>query len=112
MRTKKMFDWLVPAAALIGLLATVSPAEAGGRIRNRHARQQQRIAGGIHSGALTAREAARLEGREARVNRDARRMKRHHGKLTRRDRHRIERRQDRLSRDIYRQKHDRQRRRR
>lgn len=111
MRMKKLFDWLVPAAALVGLLATVSPAQAEGRIRHRHARQQHRIADGIRSGALTAREAARLERREARVNRDVRRMRlRHGGRLTRRDRLRIERRQDRLSRDIHRQKHDRQKR--
>jgi len=96
----------------IGVLATVflgtglfaaSGAEAG-RIHARQVRQQRRIAEGIESGALTAREAARLEAREAALNREVRVLRR--DGLTPRERARIERQQNRLSRDIYRQKHD------
>jgi exonuclease VII large subunit len=89
-----------------GLLAA-TPAEAG-RIRVRAERQQARIAQGVRSGSLTAREIARIEAREAALARDVRILRR--DGLSPRERARIERRQDRLSRDIYRQKHDRQRR--
>lgn len=88
-------------------LLTATNAEAG-RIHARAERQQARIAQGVRSGSLTARETARIEGREAALARDVRIM-RGNG-LTPRERASIERRQDRLSRDIYRQKHDRQRR--
>lgn len=96
----------------IGVLATVflgaglfaaSSAEAG-RIHARAERQQRRIAQGVGSGALTAREAARLETREAALNREVRVLRR--DGLTPRERARIEGQQNRLSRDIYRQKHD------
>jgi hypothetical protein len=96
----------------IGVLATVflgaglfaaSTAEAG-RIHARAERQQRRIAQGVGSGALTARETARLEAREAALNHEVRVLRRNG--LTPRERARIERQQNRLSRDIYRQKHD------
>src|SRR6185503_16358093 len=64
-----------------------------------------RVAGRVSSGALTARETARLERREAGLNRSIGRM-RSDGSLTPGERSRIETRQDRISRGIYHQKHD------
>jgi hypothetical protein len=73
---------------------------------SRREHRQVRIARGIRSGSLTAREAARIEAREAALARDVRILRR--DGLSPRERVRIERRQDRLSRDIYRQKPNRQ----
>jgi hypothetical protein len=84
----------------------VTPAFAG-RINNRRENQQDRIAQGIASGELTAREAARLEGGEARLNAEVADMRKDNGgSLTKRDRIAINRQQNKLSREIYRLKHD------
>jgi hypothetical protein len=105
MRKLHTFALAIGSALVIGLLFP-APAEAG-RIHNRSERQQARIAGGVASGQLTARETARLESREARLNREVSRMRANNGgSLTAGQHARIERRQDRLSHDIYRQKHD------
>ena len=97
---------------LIGLvLGTLALAVAlpGATIRQRQRSQQARIAQGIRSGSLTAREAGRLEREQAALNRRIRRDRVDGGGLTLRERRMIDRQQDRLSRRIYRQKHDRQR---
>src|SRR5262245_52948657 len=103
MKRKTNFAFAFGTAAVLSL-AFAAPAEAG-RIGNRQERQQQRIAGGVSNGSLTARETARLERREAGLNRSVHRM-RSDGELTRNERFRIEKRQDRISRGIYHQKHD------
>lgn len=105
MNRTKSFVLAFGSAAVLSL-AFAAPAEAG-RIGNRQERQQQRIAGGVSNGQLTARETVRLERREAGLNRSIARM-RSDGQLTRGERSRIEKRQDRISRGIYHQKHDRQ----
>lgn len=103
---RKLSFALTAGSALALWLAAARPAEAG-RITDRQARQQTRIAGGVASGELNARETARLERREAAFSRSANRM-RADGMLTRGEHVRIEKRQDRISHGIYRQKHDRQ----
>jgi DNA-binding CsgD family transcriptional regulator len=102
MKRKTSFAFAFGSAAVLSL-AFAAPAEAG-RIGNRQERQQQRIAGGVSSGSLTARETARLERRETGLNRSVARMR--SDGLTRGERARIEKRQDRISRGIYHQKHD------
>ena len=97
---------LAIAGAAGMVLASASPAEAG-RISDRKSNQQQRISQGVASGQLTARETARLEGREAALNRSVARMRSNNGgTLTPGERFRVEQRQDRISRGIYLQKHD------
>ena len=97
------FKPVVAIAALVALAGTAS----AGEIRNREVRQQERIAQGVGSGSLTAREAARVERREAGLNREVSGMRQANGgKLTAVDRRLVNRQQNRLSRDIYRQKHD------
>lgn len=65
------------------------------------------IAQGVQSGELTPRETARLERKEARVQREIRRDRAAHGgHLTPAEKARINRQQNRLSREIYREKHD------
>ena len=71
----------------------------------RDANQQQRIEQGLQSGSLNTREGARLEGEEARVERDQSRAMQD-GKLSPAEKARLSREQNRVSRDIYREKHD------
>jgi hypothetical protein len=105
MKKTRTFALAAGSAAALCLLFA-APAEAG-RIHDRKENQQNRIAQGISSGQLTARETARLESREARLNREVSRMRTNGGgTLTPAQHARVENQQDRLSRDIYRQKHD------
>jgi hypothetical protein len=78
---------------------------ANGYINGRKDNQQNRIGQGIKSGSLTPAEAARLESREARLNREEHRMKAD-GNLSPAERARINRQQNQISKGIYRQKHD------
>ena len=75
-------------------------------IAQRRENQQDRIGQGIQHGSLTPAEAARLERREVRINREIRRDRRTGGRFTARERARVQRDQNRASRSIYRQKHD------
>ena len=68
--------------------------------------QQARIAQGIYSGQLTARETSRLEAREAHLDRVIRADRISGGGLSLRERAQIDRMQNNLSRDIYYQKHN------
>ena len=98
---------LVAAAGFLGLLLVSSTASAQeGRIARRQERQQQRIGQGVESGRLTAGETARLERREARLNREIRHDRKDGGGLSPHERAKIDRQQDRLSRQIYRDKHN------
>ena len=86
--------------------AAVQPP-AKGEINQRKENQQDRIAQGVRSGQLTAGETARLEGREAHINRQEARMRAaDNGHLTAADRAKINREQNRTSRAIYRDKHN------
>jgi len=88
------------AGMLVGTLSAQS-------IYQREENQQDRIAQGVRSGALTPHETARLEHREARVNREIRRDRfRSGGHLTHRERVHIRRQQNHISRAVYRDKHN------
>lgn len=94
--------WIVGCMA-----ATLMAVEAqAGNIARRQWRQQQRIGQGLRSGELTAREAARLERHQARLNRRIAHDRADGGGLSLAERRRITRRQNVESRRIYRQKHD------
>ncbi|HTY42946.1 MAG TPA: hypothetical protein VMH79_13820 [Thermoanaerobaculia bacterium] len=102
---RKRFRDVVLGAVSLSLLAA-APARAG-VVHNRQERQQQRIAQGVASGQLTARETARLENREAHLNREINGMRRFNGgSLTPSERALVNHQQNQLSRSIYRQKHD------
>jgi hypothetical protein len=108
MNTKKTLGWMA-AAAVAGSLLLASPALAGppGKIARRKENQQDRIAQGVKSGQLTAGETARLERKEAGLNKEIRGMRQEDGgKLSHADRALINHQQNQLSRQIYRQKHD------
>ena len=103
---RKSIPVLVFGSALAAALCAAAPAEAG-TISNRQSRQQQRIARGVSSGQLTARETTRLEGREAHLNREIGAMRSANGgSLTPGERTLVQRQQNSISRGIYRQKHD------
>jgi len=96
---------LIAAAAVAAAFATPAFAQTTGSEVQRNVNQQQRIEQGLQSGQLNTREAARLEGEEARVEKmESRALK--DGKLSPDERGRIDRAQNQVSRDIYREKHD------
>jgi len=97
---------LLPAAFL-ALSTTVAMAQTAPTVNQRKANQQGRIAQGVKSGQLTARETSHLEGREASINHEEHAMRRaDNGHLTHADRAALNRRQNRTSRAIYRDKHN------
>ncbi len=91
---------LATALVLAGTLGAAT-------VNQRRESQQDRIAQGVRSGQLTARETGSLEHQEARLNhriRDDRED--HNGHLTGRERASINHTQNRLSHEIYRDKHN------
>lgn len=94
------------SAAVLGLLLSLPSAAA--EVDRRASRQQERIAGGVENGSLTAGEAAGLERREARINQEIKADRAANGgTLTPAERAKINREQNRASRAIYRKKHNR-----
>jgi hypothetical protein len=91
------------AFALAAGSAFAGTADPG--VNHRQAHQHARIAQGVASGELTARETARL-GAEQRAIAAEERFYKRDGRLTAWERADLRRDLDRSSRDIYRQKHD------
>jgi Tfp pilus assembly protein FimT len=96
-------------ASVIAMFAAPAMAQTAStpRIDQRQQNQERRIEQGEKSGALNAREAARLERGQTRVQKMEDKAAAD-GKVTVKERRVIERAQNRQSRRIYRQKHDRQ----
>jgi TolA-binding protein len=102
---KSFHGFLVVSAACAAFLA--ASAASAGEIAKRKENQQDRIAQGVKSGQLTARETANLERKEANLNKEIRDMRADNGgKLTPQERAKVNRQQNRLSRQIYRKKHN------
>lgn len=100
---------------LLALASTIGFAQAAPSTVQRHTvtinqrreHQQQRIAQGIRSRRLNARQAGRLERREASIGRQEHHMRAAgHGRLNRAARVRLNHRLNRTSRAIYRSKHN------
>ena len=79
-------------------------------IEKRDREQQKRIGEGIENGSLNSREAAKLETKDAKIQRQERKV-RADGQVTPQEKARINREQNKESKAIYRQKHDKQHRR-
>ncbi len=94
-------------AAVVAVPAFAQSAATPG-IDQRQANQERRIDQGVASGELNARETARLERGQQRVENMETRAK-SDGVVTKGERARIHQAQDVQSKRIYRQKHDRQR---
>jgi hypothetical protein len=107
MHGKKAFGWMAAAVVAASVLLASPTSAAPGRIAKRKENQQDRIAQGVKSGQLTAGETARLERKEAGLNKEIRGMRQENGgKLSPADRALVNHQQNHLSRQIYRQKHD------
>lgn len=96
--------WTAAACAVLAGVIGVASVQAG-EIVDRERRQQERIAQGVQSGELTARETQRLEKEQARIEND-RKHALADGKMTGKERTRLRHEQARASHHIYRQKHD------
>ncbi|MEY2952823.1 MAG: hypothetical protein RLZZ401_910 [Pseudomonadota bacterium] len=109
MKASTLLTTLALACATTSLFAQ-APANANATpgIDTRQANQQARIDQGVASGQLTAKEAARLEQRQAKIAADEAAAKAD-GKVTRQERKELTREQNRASGAIHHQKHDRQR---
>ena len=92
-------------AAVVIAASLVAGSAGAATIHQRRVNQQERIAGGIASGQLSPREAARIEHQEARLGTELRYF-RADGTLSPRERAIVNSQQNRLSREIYREKHD------
>ncbi len=112
-----MMKRLVSLSLMLGLLCGstlvlgADSAEAKAwkkRVNHRQRKQQKRIHGGLKDGSLTGKEYAKLQKKQAKLNRAEKRMRLSDGKLTRKEAYKIEKSQDKLSKNIYKQKHDRQ----
>ena len=93
------FAQAIPAKAM------PAPMQRHATINQRRVHQQHRIAQGIRTGRINARQGARLERREASIGRQEHRMRAaRNGRLTRANRVRLNHRLNRTSRAIYRAK--------
>src|SRR5512140_1165919 len=95
---------LIPAA-IAQSAAPVETSKKPATINQRKDNQQQRIGEGVENGSLTAAEAARLERKEAAINKEERNMK-SDGNFTPAERAKVRRQQNAMSNRIYQQKHD------
>ncbi|NPV04609.1 MAG: hypothetical protein HPY67_07745 [Syntrophaceae bacterium] len=95
--------FLIAAEVAYGQTQTYGTNDPG--IQKRMENQERRIDQGVQSGALTPKEAGKLEAEQARIRQAEQRMKAD-GQLTPGERERLRKMQDRSSRHIYRQKHD------
>jgi len=99
---------IVTAAVIAAFaLPALAQTQSTPRIDQRQQNQERRIEQGEKSGALTNKEAARLEKGQARVQKMENKALAD-GKVTTKERARIEKAQDRQSKKIYREKHDKQ----
>ena len=74
-------------------------------VTERQQNQQARIAQGVKSGELTARETEHLESREAKIQHD-KKIAKADGHVTSAERAKLQHEENRTSKAIYRQKHD------
>lgn len=88
--------------------AATKPTDKKPRIANRKDRQQDRVAEGVKDGSLTAKETAKIEAKEAKLNREIRQDRKDGKGLTAKEKAKIEAKQDKMSKEIYKEKHDKQ----
>ena len=112
---KNLILTIAMAAVASGVMFAQAPAPAPatpaptkpGVIQKRKDNQQKRIAQGVQSGSLTAKETAKLETRESNLNNKvATERAANGGKLTQAERKQVNRRQNTISKDIAKEKHD------
>jgi len=102
----KLMTGALTGSMLLGLAATGLAGPRTPRINRRQENQQDRIQQGVKSGALTRREAGRLESLEGRIQAN-KLIDKSDGHVSPRERAQLNRELNRASRDIYRDKHNR-----
>ena len=110
MKLNNMRSNLLKTALTVSMVVIAQSAFAEVKspvIDKKQANQKGRISQGIHSGQLTAQEAARLGKQQRRIYRKERRFKAD-GQFTRRERAKVHYDLAKSSHSIYKQKHDRQ----
>jgi len=92
--------------ALLGVMSSAAFAQTAAQLdQQRDVNQQERIEQGLKSGALTSREAGRLESEQKRIdNMQARDLR--DGHMSAGEQLRLDKAQNAASADIYKQKHD------
>ena len=108
MNTKTLIAAIFVTAISASAFAQTTPATSGTntpKIDARHANQEKRIAQGQASGALTNKEAAHLQNREARLT-NAEAAAKADGTVTQKERTKLKHMENKDSRAIKRQKHD------
>ena len=98
----------VAATTIIADDAAPKAAQKKGRIAARKDVQQERIGEGVKDGSLTAKETARIEAKEAKLNKEIRQDRSDGKGLTPKEKAKIEAKQDKISKEIYKEKHDKQ----
>jgi hypothetical protein len=77
------------------------------QVNNREQNQQNRIANGMKSGAVTPKEAGKLEAQQQRIeNSEKKDMAAHNGHLTKTEQANLNKRQNKASENIYDKKHN------
>ena len=102
MKVSKMVVMAMSFSLVMGLIV---PLTWAGEVKLRETNQEARIAQGVASGQLTARETARIEKGEARIERD-RQAALADGKLTRREKVKLNHEENKESHKIYKAKHN------
>jgi Tfp pilus assembly protein FimT len=103
----KLVKFATLAVAAAFALPALAQTQSTPRIDQRQANQERRIEQGEKSGALTKKEAKKLEKGQAHVQKMENKAVAD-GKVTAKERERIEHAQNKQSREIYKQKHDKQ----
>ncbi len=103
----KLLNTTILSLMLVAPLAAVAQSSTTPLFDQRQANQEQRIQQGVQSGALTQREAARLEKGQDRLQAKEDRAKAD-GVVTKQERANLQRAENKQSARIYNQKHDRQ----
>jgi len=76
------------------------------QVNGREENQQQRIANGVSSGKLSARQTSNLENREANLQKTEKKdMAAHNGHLTKTEQNNLNHRENNISKSIYKDKH-------
>ncbi len=103
---KATFKSLLLCAASAALIIPAT-AQTSQSINDRKENQQDRVANGVQSGELTAKETQHIEKKEGELNQEERDMRKlDNGHLTAADKATLNQQQNKLSKDIYKQKHD------
>lgn len=101
----KIRQLLIQGLALTMALGAVTEVVWAGEVKNREENQQDRIAQGVNSGALTPGETARLEKGEQKIEAD-RQKALADGKLTPQEKRKLNREENKESKKIHKLKHN------